>query len=395
MAEVTEDKQAAGQLALRTKLEESIVHKDEQGHVTLSISPAMSAQMNVLAPTAIIAQEDPFFRPGFTVVTLDPDKENGADFYNMKGKWAPTKVALQKLGDAAGVTFDPSLSHGITGKVEEVELKSGKKVRVDSYTYHAVGYVRRSDGTNKTLTADEEWIPWVALSECKDDKEFIFSARKRAQMIRSKAMNGVLRQALSIKQAYTQAEAHRPFFVVGYNWSPDVTDPNTAKIIASLVGADTAALYGPAETQAALPSADDAPFIEADEAEGADIPFAQEYPAEEAPEGVDPVTGEVVDEAETIECEPVEEAAAEPVGLTDEETKRFEALADHILTIGDYEGMTIGAAFAKDPDYFQTVADWYSERVASKKPVAPPTKKQVLLMAEFVALYNTATGGAE
>jgi len=376
MAEVTDTGQGGAQLALREKLEAQIVQHDSKGHVTLAISPNMAATMNVLAPTAIIAQEDPFFRPGFTVVTLDPDKTNGADFYEMKGKWAPTKVGLQKLGDAAGVTFDPDKSHGIKGAVEEVTLKSGAKVRVDSYTYHAVGYVRRSDGTLKTLTADEEWQPWIAQTECKDDKEFIFSARKRAQMIRSKAMNGVLRQALSIKQAYTAAEAARPFFVVGYNWSPDVSDPNTAKIIASLVGADTAALYGPPEAQPALPEPD---FIDAED--GEEIPFAAPDPTVDASQA-DADTGEVV-EGEVVEP------------LTDAEMARMNTLGEYVLEVGDYRGHAMAAAYAKDADYFQTVFDWRSERVAGNKPIAPPTAKQIALMAEFVALFERATSGGD
>ena len=356
----------------RNQVTRAIVHVDEQGRKSIAIPAGLSATYNVLAPTAVITQEDPFFAPGFTVVTLDTDVDNGADFYKLQGKLAPTKVALQKLGDAAGVSFDPDKSHGIKGNIETVTLPSGKQMRVDSYTYHAVGYIRKGDGTLKTLTADEEWQPVIALMEIETsaskgpygkkpgsaeffervEKDFLFSARKRAQMIRSKAMNGVLRQALSIKQAYSNAEAAKPFLVISHNWSPDVSDPETARIIASLVGADTAALYGTREdAPTALPD-----FVDAesdDEPEGEPPQF--DAPAEGAVPS-EPISedGEVLDGGEAVE---------ESL-LTDAQQTRLMEIGGMELTSGPHAGQTLASVWSADPDYFDRTRAWFAREQA-------------------------------
>jgi hypothetical protein len=395
MAEATVTDLATRKVTERQELAQAIMQVDASGKTILAIPPALSGKFNVLAPSAVITQGSSFFTPSFTVVTLNPDPEAGADFYKLQGKLAPTKVGLQKLGDAAGISWDPDKSCAHKGEVEIIELPGGKKMRVDSYTYHAVGYVRKPDGTLKALTADEEWQPQIALMEieassssgqygktpgtpeynAKVEKEFLFSAKKRAQMIRSKAMNGVLRQALSIKQAYTAQEAAKSFLVISHAWSPDTEDPATLAMVASLVGADTAALYGPGATQAALPEPEE-DFTEGEA--GEDIPFAEPDPDVDA-SGADAETGEVI-EGEVVD---------------DTDITRLEQLAEHVLAVGAYRGETMGSVFAKDPDYFQNVANWNTETLAAGKPIAPPTAAQIALMAEFVALFNRATSGGE
>ncbi|MFA6167782.1 MAG: hypothetical protein WC700_14270 [Gemmatimonadaceae bacterium] len=352
---MAENNTALARVQQRAAVEQQLVHTDEQGHTMLAIPPELSQRFNVLAPSAVLAQDDPYFKPGFTIVSADPDADNGADFYKLQGKFAPTKVLLQKLGDAAGVTFDPDKSHGIAGKAEDIELPGGKRLRVDGYTYHAVGYVRKSDGTMKALTADEEWLPHVALMEIETsvgarteyqssklkyppgtpaynvavEKDFLFSARKRAQMMRSKAMNGVLRQALSSKQAYTSAEIAKPFFVVGYNWSPDADNPETARIVAALVGADVSALYGAQPERPALAE-----------------PVMPE-PVEDEPPTFDAETGEVLEGQSVHEGEEDIDAALAEEGA-------------YVMPFSNKKDSTLAAIWAEDggPGWFKTGITW-------------------------------------
>lgn len=351
----------------REALTNAIVHTDAQGHTVLAIPPVLHQKFNVLAPTAVIAQEDPYFRPSFTVVQADPrPAPAGADFYTLQGKLAPTKVLLQKLGDAAGIVWDADKSFGTKGDPEEVTLPSGATIRTQSYTYHAVGYIRKSDGTKKVLTADEEWQPAVALFESKNDKEFIFSLKKRAQMIRSKAMNGVLRQALSISQSYTTADAAKPFFVVSHNWSPDSSDPATAGIIASLLGADRDALYG------ARPALPEESFTLGN-VDVEVIPFDE--PAEDAawPEEVDTLTGEVIDDESA-------EIIAE-VGM-----ERRTELGSYVLTTGDYKGKTLAQVWDDDPEWFGKIRTWRD----AQKVMTPPQRKTMVAVDAFYAVAGVS-----
>jgi hypothetical protein len=364
---------AIAQVQARDSFASAIVQTDDKGRTVLAIPPELSKKANVLAPSAVLTQEQPFFRPGFTVVNLDPNPDGG-DFYDLQGALAPTKQALQKLGDAAGISFDPDRSYGKEGSVETVELPTGRKVKVTNYTYHAVGMVRKPDGTVKEMTADEEWQPQVALAELetskdpkpwKVEKEFIFQAKKRAQIIRSKAMNGVLRQANpGLKQKYTAAEAARPFFVVSWSWSPDMEDENTGRIVAALVGADTQALYGP--------------------------------PRDIAP-ALAMLDADIAGEAEVIESEPdddstdaipdfevIETAESEPSAnkLKGKRLARLVELAGYRLAKSNYANETLLGVWHVDPEWFAELAKW----AATCPKMVPSVLADVENSAEFAAL---------
>jgi hypothetical protein len=158
------------------------------------------------------------------------------------------------------------------------------------------------------MKAEKEWHPQLealqkeADAKTKDKawvakKEFLRSLEFRSMMTKAKAQNAVMRSAYGIKQKFTPQEAAKPFFVVSYNFTAG-TDPNALAIVASLVGADVANLYGTDAPALPQPVDDMTPVIingvtvdvetgeytEPEDAGTPEILDADEAPAPEAPE---------------------------------------------------------------------------------------------------------------
>jgi hypothetical protein len=359
---------------------QAIMQTDAQGRTTLVIPPELSKKFNVLAASTVLTQEQPFFKPTFSIIALDPDTENGGDFYNLQGKLAPTKHALLQLADAAGVVFDRE-SHGESGPLETIELPTGRSVKVASYSFHAGGYIRMPDGTMKPLPpAVERFQPSLAFADIeinatkygkkdgwqvKVEKEFLFQARKASNLTRAKAMNSVMRDALpKLKQKYDAAEVNKSFLVVSWSWSPDMEDENTGRIVAALVGADTQALYGP--------------------------------PRDIAP-ALAMLDADIAGEAEVIESEPdddstdaipdfevIETAESEPSAnkLKGKRLARLVELAGYRLAKSNYANETLLGVWHVDPEWFAELAKW----AATCPKMVPSVLADVENSAEFAAL---------
>jgi len=313
-------------LATRKQLEDMIVSRDDKGRTALDLSHISREKYNVLAPTATLMQEDPYFKPGFVVVNLDPSPD-GPHFYvieysgygeNRKPKLlAPTKVGLTTLASAAGIEFDARSGGQEEGEPVTIDFGDGRTTTKRAYVYRAIGRIRRSDGTFATKTGEGEWDPErellsieVAVGsltkyQSKEPKypvgtpAYYAEIRRRfveqswafrRPMTKSKAQNQVLREFLNLPQKFTPAEAAKPFFIVAYNFSPG-DSPEMLNVVAQLAGGAADSMFGPKES---LPAAEAPSAPEADE--DAPLPVGQAEDVSDAeyeivPDGSDTMEG--------------------------------------------------------------------------------------------------------
>ena len=293
--------------------------------------PELADRYNVLSPAAVLMQADPNFTPMITALKMDP-REGAGDVYaiestgsgnNRRMKFgAPLKTALEKLGEAAGI----------------IELPPIYDRRADGLTVTGGIKVRRPDGTYATLYGTREWVTErehaKVVGRCPttkynsdeplsepDKAAWIKKEWTRVQefsgpMTESKAYLRAYRKALKLKQKYTPEELQKPFLVVSTTFTPDTSDPAVVRMLMTSGQQATALLYGPA----AVPDHD---LIEGT--------YSEEPTGEhDAPEGVDPETGEI--------AEPARPRPAE----------------DPVLPRGPHADKPLSEVARTDPDYVVT-----------------------------------------
>ncbi len=232
---------------------------------------------NLLLPTATDVQLNPFYKYHVEEVPVDVSPQSG-DIFKVGAtkegdEWvehfSPSKPLLNKLAMAAGIQFNPRETYG---------------ERVDKYTYraHAMGAMKKADGTLRTETdqkeinlQDEEekyriefgdkaargitdkkqakaaaeifkghWFDtkdkWgkqvqaFLIDECDRERYIERSVMVNMALLRKtwaeKAMTGaklrVIKALLGIKGTYTMAELQRNFAIPTVVFSPDYSDPN-------------------------------------------------------------------------------------------------------------------------------------------------------------------------
>lgn len=181
-------------------------------------------KVHLLSPTVNPEYIPPFHEIAIRLVVIDP-RDEGAEVYSQfgfkDGEVALTKVALNRIARAAGISWDP---------VRSGRLDDGS----DPHYVHfrSVGYIRDLDGSRRTLVGEKE-------IDLRDGNPTIFTddpqrmntkargftkawsgarlegAREHIlAMAESKAMNRVVR-SLGVKQKYLRAEiAAKPFAVL-------------------------------------------------------------------------------------------------------------------------------------------------------------------------------------
>ena len=385
----------------RNALEKALVVKDANGQTALVIPPELSKKYNVLAPAAVLTQADPYFRPSFTIVQLDPNPDAG-DFYKMTGankdKLAMSKDAILKIANAGGIDFSGDLGGAETGEPIGVYLFGTKVMEARRFSYTAIGRFRKSDGTLAAMRAEKEWIPQrealeieaeaSAKSFLKTDADRLAYAKKemlrnmefRSMMCKAKAQNAVMRSAYGIKQKFTPAEAAKPFFVVSYNFTAG-DDSNALAIVASLVGADIGNLYG---TEA--PALPDAPMLaQAVTTEDGDTVTVDvetgEFEAEPEPEPEDAGTPEVVDDDTPDMFAGVDLAApVEEPEYLDQATA-----AQYRFPSGDFEGMTVGTLYhsEKGREFLFRVKAGFG-RLRDEETITSPQKEALRAIESYI-----------
>ena len=187
-----------------------------------------------------------------SVVHIDPAETYDVGF----GKFAPSKTALQKIAQCAGISWDP---------VQSRRLDDGSH---SHYCYYlAVGKMRHLDGTEVQLVGSKE----MDLREGSAQVQKVIESNKKGnpqQQLRdmrafilghaeTKAQLRAIR-SMGVRSSYTRQELERPFVVARLMWTGQSDDPELRRLFAMkqadmMLGA-TSALYG-----GALPPAPTAP----------------------------------------------------------------------------------------------------------------------------------------
>ena len=205
---------------------------DSKALTIIDVYADRRAQFNVLAPTTVAAQINPFMALHVAEVQVDPNPGSGEVYEERNagaGKFALHARTLDKIAQAAGIMWHPTLC-----RVEEV--------RRDYVRYKAVGLIRDASGqwrflppgTKEIWAQDEEEefrrsITAQKLSgsalEAYVAKQMAYANQHRLAKAETKAKNRVIRAALSIKSTYTAAELAKPFVVPVITFQPDYSDP--------------------------------------------------------------------------------------------------------------------------------------------------------------------------
>lgn len=356
---------------------------------------AVRAKYNVLTPVESFQQDDPNWRASIRVVKLNPAKD-GEHFYQQAGgKLAPRKQGLELLADAAGLVM---ASPVLIGR-ERVEIGG---VTAETFTHVATVKVRKSDGTLRTLEASRTYEPFAEYEEIKTSvgsgkyakkpgtPEYDAEVRKRwlneikfaKAKNESKAILRAIRSALQIPHTFSEAEAKKPFVVVGWNLAPQDSAAVHAAI-ASLYGADASAFSDthheaisawsdeppieleegeihepeddsseegsgqqaggaeasapPGGTAPSVPGSEDAAAAAAAETSDAPDEAAEQEPEADVPSSASAPTSEPVIEG----VEPVQ-VDADPLALTEEDQAALPKALEAKIPMGSNQGRSVG-----------------------------------------------------
>ena len=318
------------QALIQVATELGVVRYAEGGGMMIDLTnPKLRDKYNVLAPAATIAKSDPNFTPSLSIICLNPDYENGGDFYPMDTSGsgqnrvvktlALTKRALDQIAQKAGIEdLGPEIVY------------FGDRDQNVRITWHA--RIRNQDGwTYRLLFGSQEWIEEAEMAQLKASppewaqksdsaynewwaKNWWGRVHKfRVRMTETKARLAAYRQALTVKQKYLPSEIGKPFLVATLTYTPDTSDPTVLRMLMTGGAQAETALFGPAPEQAALPAGDEPIEVHAAEEEG--LP------------GFDRATGEIV------------------------EPERPKPAKDPVLPTGIHEGKHLSEVARIDPDY--------------------------------------------
>lgn len=160
-------------------------------------------------------------------------------FDSRAGKYGLSKIALDKIAAAAGLSWHPAY----TGRVDD---QSDPHFRC----YRACGVVSNLDGTPRVITAHK-------TVDLRDGAPHGMSANQLAEarkhidaLCESKAMNRVIRKYAFIKGLYTPEELRRPFVIAASVFTGETDDPELRREVARALverskGA-AGAIFGPA-----------------------------------------------------------------------------------------------------------------------------------------------------
>ena len=248
---------------------------------------------NVVVPFEVDEDRiDPFHCYKVAVVQIDPDPDKGEVWpvgkREVGGKWvqmyALAKPALQKIGIALGVVWDPRHTRRLDDHSDP-----------DYVEFQAVGLFRGPDGQWRVVQGTKELDLKVIEEEVRDEqwtkmqdpkwklpekysymrgkpKEEILEFLVRREMLQwrrhkvARAETGAMLRALrsiGIKSAYTEEELRKPFVFVRVDYAPDWEKKEIREIAEKAHAAYINELYGP---PAQLPTGEEVEEEEAEEA---------------------------------------------------------------------------------------------------------------------------------
>lgn len=306
------------------------------------------------AVSKFMGTDNPIWGLDVTEVEINPDSPSMV--YDQKGKDALTKIALDKLASAAGISV----------QCRRTDDRSNR----DLAAFEATAILRTPGGEPIMRTATREWDGKDAMDriqiECENyveknqrglsDEAFgqAVQRRFREESLRereisrakteTKAINRAIAMVLGIPRSFPRGvlKTHK-FAIVKYVMVPDMSDPVVKQaVIAASIGAHAQLYAGP---PAALP----APVQDA--RAGAD-------------DGLDPVIGS---EAERAEYHPAERTTVEPQGVADTRAMLGEGPAQAVRADGRTAAPGWDAVQEYDADIRRLLAESKHPKIAEVK----------------------------
>lgn len=147
----------------------------------------------------------PLYKAEATVITAKPD-----EFFNIQGKYMPSKAVVDRIGEAAGVDF---IAANCGVKTESRDDDIGKRT---VFVGFAQGKTRLPDGSWRQSSIEEyEFDPLLrAQMESKNDSEVRKKYLDYAKVARQRASTGarvrVIRQLTGMPVTFSQADVAKP-----------------------------------------------------------------------------------------------------------------------------------------------------------------------------------------
>jgi hypothetical protein len=231
---------------------------------------AWQRNYHVLAPFSQISGMAPNHGLMYTAVTINSDaKSLDGDVYDNAGGKLPwlkdneralAKRGLRKIAEALGVSYT-------TQRTDPRTIPNYWEVR-------AVATYRGLDGAVMQREVTQDWDLRDGSPRLKGmSANQISEARKNGlRNCETRAINAVIRECgTGLPQKFTAEDLRKPFIGVRVVYQPDMSDPDTRRIVTERALAGTAALYPARQLPAAEPldDLDDVNDAQPDEAPGA------------------------------------------------------------------------------------------------------------------------------
>lgn len=227
----------------------------------------------VLSPVVKLDHLPEFYSLSVRFITVDPRKESGEvyDIYDRDnpGSVALTKVALDKIAGAAGISWHPELSKRLDDRSHPFYCH-----------FRAVGVYRDSTGEMRTISGEKEtdvrdgnpliWKADGSFQRGWSEARLLMAREHILPLTESKARNRAIR-LLGVRQKYQAAQlAEKPFVVLSLVLTGRSSDAEMQRIAKQRILdrelAANAALFGPVDHARALPApVESTPTQEADE----------------------------------------------------------------------------------------------------------------------------------
>ena len=280
------------------------------GNMAVMTSELDRTKYNVIGPD-MVAQVTPYHKRIATQIVLSANPADG-DVYALQGdtsKLAPTKNALLKIADAAGVRWQYAQCKNVAPSVCEFCKAAGdnclKCAHHGTIAYKAVGAYQDAAGQWRALVGTGEVDPSERDRVGKNDGKTEGQRMKQFLLrhVESRAFNAAIR-TLGVKQWYSPAELKKPFVVVR-TYFDGYSDPDFKRLLMARAASDMAELYGERDPHPQLST-------QAREI----LQLAEGSPAD-AVQTIDVATGEIVEEPGEETSAPTTAAAPIETGQGD------------------------------------------------------------------------------
>lgn len=235
---------------------------ERDGIRVIEIADAVRAKFNVIAPISEIIQASPLWQPALRSVRLNLADHTYWHNEN-KGQAALNKHGVLLLAKTAGV-----------------DVLGTQRMPIAVLREHEIGWqatvrVRRADGTHEEMTESRVMDLTVERDAIalavdtgkwtKDKTEAERTAAKRQRWINerphfdgkceTKALLRAVRAVLQLPHIFDKADLDKPFLVLTYAFTPDMSDPETLRALIAAGANGASRMYG-APALAAAPDTD-------------------------------------------------------------------------------------------------------------------------------------------